>query len=72
VILIDVKNYLSQKQTATLQELSLHFQRDPDFIRQLLSHWIKKGIISPAEKPIGCGTRCTQCRPEIAQVYRFI
>src|SRR3989338_6563331 len=71
IILIDIKKYLREKQTATLQELAWHFKRDPEMMRQLLSHWIQKGVIVRAKTPAGCGTRCVQCKPEYAEVYQF-
>lgn len=69
MILIEIKNYIAQKNTATLQELSFRFQRDPELMRQMLQHWIRKGVIIKLDAPVGCGSRCTQCRPEIAQEY---
>lgn len=70
MILVELKKYLQTKQTATLQELAWHFKRDPGMMRQLLSHWIRKGVIVRAATPAGCGTRCVQCKPEYAEVYQ--
>jgi len=69
VILIDVKNYLQEKKVVNLQELSLYFQRHPDTMRDMLMHWLRKGVISKAPKPAGCGVKCGQCKPSVAEVY---
>lgn len=72
MILIDVKNYLKQKSACNLQELSLYFQCEPEVMRHMLSHWVKKGVVVPQEKSESCGIKCVQCRPEVAQVYQYL
>lgn len=72
MILIDVREYLKEKSTCNLQELSLHFHRDPAVMRDILSHWIRKGVIALGEKPVGCGIKCVQCKPSVAQVYHYV
>ena len=71
-MLLDIKKYLSARKTANLQELSLHFKQQPDNMRCLLAHWIRKGKISKTAKPAGCGSKCQLCKPSIAEVYQWI
>lgn len=71
MILLDVKQYLRERAVCNLQELSLHFQRDPVVMRDMLSHWVKKGVVVKDQKPITCGIKCVQCKPDVAEVYRF-
>jgi len=66
---LDIKHYLKEHKVANLQELSLHFQRDPEIMRDMLSHWLRKGVICRAPKPAGCGVSCGQCKPSVAEVY---
>lgn len=68
MILLDIKNYLVAQKTVNLQELSLHFCYDPETMRGMMAHWIRKGKVS-VRKPPGCGVRCTQCKPEYAEEY---
>lgn len=70
MILFEIKNYISDKQRVSLQELSWHFQRDPELMQCMVSHWVRKGVITEAEKPAGCGTRCSQCQSEETIVYQ--
>ena len=71
MILIDVKNYLKQKSVSNLQVLSVQFQRDPEVMRDILAHWVRKGVIVMEAKPVNCGITCVQCRPEVVEVYRY-
>ena len=71
MILIDVKNYLKQKSVSNLQTMAVHFQRDPLVMRDILAHWVRKGVIAIEEKPVSCGIKCVQCKPEVAEVYRY-
>jgi len=69
MILLEIKQYLKAHKVANLQELSLHFQRDPEIMRDMLSHWLRKDVIYRAPNPVGCGVTCGQCKPSIAEVY---
>lgn len=69
MILLDVKDYIKQRQSVNLQDLSLHFQRDPDTMREMLNHWIRKGVVRRGEKPAGCGVKCHSCKPSTAEIY---
>ncbi len=71
MILIEIKRYLAAKESANLQELALHFKQPPAVMRDMLCHWVRKGKVTKIAKPIGCGTKCTQCAPSFAEVYRW-
>ncbi len=72
MILIDVKNYLKAKSVSNLQAMAIHFQRDPEVMRDMLAHWVRKGVVVVDEKPVSCGVKCIQCKPEVAAVYRYV
>lgn len=69
MILLDIKHYFEEHKTANLQDLSLHFQRDPEIMRDMLSHWLRKGVIHKTPNPAGCGVSCVQCEVSIAETY---
>ena len=71
-MLLEIKHYLISKKTANLQELSLHFKQQPDTMRCLLAHWIRKGKVCEIAKPAGCGSKCQLCKPLVAQVYQLV
>lgn len=71
MILLEVREYIKLRQSVNLQELSLHFQCNPDAMRDILGHWLRKGIVFQASQPVGCGVRCIQCKPGTAEVYCY-
>lgn len=70
-MLLALRDYLVQKQSANLQEIAWHFKQSPDMIRTLLAHWIRKGRVDRCDKPAGCGSRCQLCKPDVAEVYQW-
>lgn len=71
-MLLAIKDYLATKRTANLKELSLHFKKQPDTMRNMLQHWIRKGYLERIPAPTKCGTRCQICDPAIAEVYQWV
>ena len=71
-MLLDIKQYLTEKKTANLETLALHFQQPPDNIRCMLGHWIRKGKVSALTKPSACGRYCQFCKPELTEVYQWV
>ncbi|OGO90062.1 MAG: hypothetical protein A3F10_05180 [Coxiella sp. RIFCSPHIGHO2_12_FULL_42_15] len=71
-MLLALRDYFIQKQTANLQEIAWHFKQPPEMMRALLEHWIRKGKICRCEKPAHCGMKCQRCKPEVAEVYQWL
>jgi hypothetical protein len=69
--LVELKNYLSHRRIVNLYELSLHFQRDANVIRDMLEHWIRKGRLCKAPQSPGCGIKCVKCNPLMTEVYHW-
>lgn len=69
MILLEVKDYIKQRKLVNLQDLSLHFQRDRDTMREIVGHWVRKGVVRRAPKPSACGVKCGSCKPSVAEVY---
>lgn len=59
--LIELKNYLINRQTATLEEIANFFATDPILVRTMLDIWIHKGkvICYAAPKCNGCNQVCS-------------
>jgi len=70
-MLLQLRDYLIEKQGANLQELTIHFQQSPIVIRTWLQHWIQKGKVC-CEKPTGCGSSCQKCPSAIAEHYKWV
>lgn len=72
MMLLQVKSYIAERGQVTLQELMWQFKCDADGMRCLLQHWQRKGKVVKAPSPVGCGTRCTKCRVDLAEEYCWV
>ena len=61
MILSDIKRYLQERGQATLGDLALHFDVDPDAMRGMLARWVEKGKVARIAGPSGCKRGCTAC-----------
>jgi hypothetical protein len=70
MILSDIKVYLQERKQATLSDLSLHFDSDPEAMRGMLARWVEKGKITKMVQPNGCKKGCPSCGcGEVAEIY---
>lgn len=71
-MLLSLKAFLKEQKTANLQELSLHFCKEPQIIRCMLEHWMRKGKICRLGKPTGCGMKCQLCPSKFSEIYQWV
>lgn len=71
-MLLSIKAFLKEQKTANLQELSLHFCKQPQIMRSMLEHWIRKGRVCRLGKTAGCGTKCQFCPSQFAEIYQWV
>jgi hypothetical protein len=71
VILSEVRRYLQERGQATLADMALHFQAEPDAVRAMLDVWIRKGKVDRWDAPTGCGSACQRCDPAATEIYRW-
>lgn len=70
-MLVKVRSYLSERGRVSLRDLVWHFQVEPDAMRGMLEHWIRKGkIIREASCP-PCGSGCCQCPSDLTEFYSW-
>jgi len=72
VSVIAIKNHMMQVKRATLAHLCQIFGVEPDTVRCLLSHWIKKGKIRRCMKDPACGKTCGKCSPLVVEMYEWV
>lgn len=65
----DLRSYLRQRGQASLQDLAVRFDSDPDLVRDVLGYWQRKGRIR--ETVAGCGKSCNQCHHGHLVVYHW-
>ena len=71
-MLLAIKTFLTERKTANLQEIAVHFCQQPKTVRCMLDHWVRKGKVCRLGKPPGCGSKCQMCKPQFAEVYRWM
>ena len=71
MILSDIRRYLEQRGQASLLEIAIHCDTDPNAIRGMLQVWIRKGMASKLPTSPGCGSGCTKCDGAATEVYAW-
>lgn len=70
--LIDIKNYLMRVKMSSLSSLCSYLNADPDLLRQMLMHWVRKGRVRKFTKTPACGRACTNCKPDTTEIYEWL
>lgn len=70
--LLDIKQYMMRVKLASLSSLSLYFNVDPDTLRPMLSHWVRKGCLRSGLKTPNCGSQCGKCSPLVTELYEWV
>lgn len=60
-MLSDIKVYFKNHRQATLADLALHFDKEPEVMRDMLAQWIRKGRLAKSNLAACCGRGCTGC-----------
>jgi hypothetical protein len=70
--LSEIKRYLSQRKTAPLQDIALHFDMNPEAVRGMLEQWIRKGKVRRMGSG-GCDSGCCGgCEQAVNEVYEWL
>ena len=69
--LSDIKHNLSERGQATLADIALHIDADPEAVRGMLEVWVKKGKVERQRANAACGSTCTQCVSSATEIYRW-
>ncbi len=69
MILSQVRDYLEKRGQATLAEIALHFDTEPEAMRGMLERWVSKGRIERRKVEAACGASCNRCDPAAMELY---
>ncbi len=72
MILSDVRNYIRQRGQASLSDVALHFDSDPEAVRTMLDVWVRKGKVSRGIATNSCGSSCRQCDSATVELYFWV
>lgn len=71
MILTEIKKYLMEKRVASLTDLSVRFNVEPDAMRGMLNQWIKKGRLRQLPRGVKCSRCCGECDSENLEIYEW-
>ena len=72
MILFEIRDYMKQRMTASLDELSVVFKKQEDELQPLLDRWVRKGVIECVSLS-GCAKgACQTCPMPCSTYYRFV
>ena len=60
-MLADIRNYLMARNSVTLADLALHFDKEPEVMRGMLGHWVRKGRVARSDLAAACSRSCSGC-----------
>ena len=69
-MLTDLKTYLSERPSATLTEIARRFSSDPEALRPMLDHWVRKGKVRRTAGAACHG--CASCAAADIEIYEWI
>ena len=69
--LIQLKNHLEANRWANLKHLTQLFNVEPDILRDMLSHLVRKGWVTGGPKTRRCGEACQRCSPLLTEIYQW-
>ena len=71
MILSDIRNYLRERGQASLSDVALHFDSEPDAVRGMLDIWVRKGRLLKLDGGSACGG-CNQCDAAANEIYHWV
>lgn len=72
MMLTQLKEILQTRRLVNLYELSQLLQAQPDAVRAMLQHWIRKGCVKKCLASEGCGSKCVKCSPLMTECYQWL
>ncbi len=69
-MLTDLKDYLSQRRAASLTEIARRFATDPEAVRPMLDHWVRKGKVQRTGGAMCQG--CSACAASDVEFYAWV
>lgn len=70
--LLDIKKHMMAVKLSTLGNLCRVFKAEPETMRGLLSHWMRKGNLICCKKYSACGSKCFKCPETSVEIYEWV
>ncbi|MFW2437969.1 MAG: FeoC-like transcriptional regulator [Arenicellales bacterium] len=72
MILSGIRNYMQGHGQASLADIAVHFDSEPDAVRGMLDIWMRKGKIHRRSATDSCGSSCSQCDTAVTEIYVWV
>lgn len=71
--LLTIKQYLMNVKIASLASLCQYFKNaNPDLLRDMLGHWMRKGKVRCSARTPLCGKKCMKCDLAQIEIYEWV
>lgn len=70
--LVELKSYLVKVRIASLSSICVYFNIEPERLRQMLSHWVRKGCVRQCQRNPACASSCGKCSPLVTEIYEWV
>ncbi len=71
MILSDIKEYFAKHPAASLSDLSIRFNVEPEAMRGMLEHWIRKEKLRKLDHAPSCPNCCSNCNSHHLEIYEW-
>jgi DeoR/GlpR family transcriptional regulator of sugar metabolism len=72
MILSEIKHYLIRNRRAAIADIANRFDVEPDTVRAMLKHWIRKGRVRKLSAVTSCQGGCTKCDLDAVEIYEWV
>lgn len=70
--LLDIKQHLMKVRITSLSSICVYFNAEPDVLRDMLGHWMRKGCVRQCTKNPACTTSCGKCSSLVTEIYEWV
>lgn len=71
MILLELRDYLSEHKRGTLVDMAHRFDLDQHAVSGMLEHWVRKGKVRKLAMSPLCG-ECSGCDPGLREIYEWV
>lgn len=72
MILAELRNLLQTQKAMNLWQLTKCLHVEPELMRDMLQHWIRKGKVLKCPLMPGCVSKCGKCNPMLSEIYQWV
>lgn len=69
--LMELRDYLQQRTQVPVVDIAHHFDTEPEVVRGMLEHWVRKGKVQHVQG-VACQKGCCKADPNHLEFYQWI